>query len=153
MSQKTFSQIIDFIKSLYPGENPVPLHAPRFIGNEKKYVADAIDSTFVSSVGRYVDRFEEMICEITGANFAVATVNGTCGLHVSLKLAGVQPSDEVITQPLSFVATVNAISYCEAKPLFLDVDRETLGLDPPAPLVPLNRVPLGRSTGVKFLPR
>ena len=132
MSQKTFSQIIDFIKSLYPGENPVPLHAPRFIGNEKKYVADAIDSTFVSSVGRYVDRFEEMICEITGANFAVATVNGTCGLHVSLKLAGVQPDDEVITQPLSFVATANAISYCGARPIFLDVERKTLGLDPTA---------------------
>ena len=132
MSKNLFPRIIDFIKSLYPGESPVPLHAPRFIGNEKEYVADALDSTFVSSVGRYVDRFEEMICEITGAGFAVATVNGTCALHVALKLAGVQPGDEVITQPLSFVATANAISYCGAKPIFLDVSRKTLGLDPTA---------------------
>ena len=131
-SSDSFHQIIDFIKSLYPNENPVTLHEPRFVGNEKKYVLDAIDSTFVSSVGRYVDRFEEMICEITGAGFAVATVNGTCALHVALKLAGVQPGDEVITQPLSFVATANAISYCGAKPIFLDVSRKTLGLDPTA---------------------
>jgi len=127
-----FPQIINFIKSLYPDENPVPLHAPRFTGNEKKYVIDAIDSTFVSSVGEYVNRFEEMICEITGAKYAIATVNGTCALHVSLKLAGVQPNDEVITQTLSFVATGNAISYCGARPIFLDVDRETLGLAPGA---------------------
>jgi len=132
MPQKTFSHIIDFIQSLYPGESPVPLHVPRFTGNEKKYVADAIDSTFVSSVGRYVDRFEEMICEITGAKYAIATVNGTCALHVALKLAGVQPDDKVITQPLSFVATANAISYCGANPIFLDVSRKTLGLDPTA---------------------
>ena len=127
-----FPQIINFIKSLYPDENPVPLHAPRFIGNEKKYVIDAIDSTFVSSVGRYVDKFEEMVREITGAKYAIATVNGTCALHVALKLAGVQPDDEVITQPLTFVATANAISYCGSKPVFLDVDRKMLGLDPRA---------------------
>ena len=132
MSQDLFSRIIDFIKSLYPDENPVPLHAPRFTGNEKKYLADCIDSTFVSSVGKYVDRFEKMICEITGAGFAVATVNGTCALHVALKLAGVQPGDEVITQPLSFVATANSIAHCGANPIFLDVERETLGLDPTA---------------------
>ena len=132
MPQKTFSHIIDFIKSLYPGESPVPLHAPRFSGNEKKYVADAIDSTFVSSVGKYVDRFEEMICEITGAKYAIATVNGTCALHIALKLAGVEQGDEVITQPLSFVATANAIAHCGGKPIFLDVERETLGLDPTA---------------------
>jgi len=130
LSINLFPRIIDFIKYLYPNENPVPLHAPRFTGNEKKYVADAIDSTFVSSVGKYVDRFEEMICEITGARYAVATVNGTCALHVALKLAGVQSGDEVITQPLNFVATANAISYCGATPIFLDVDRETLGLAP-----------------------
>ena len=132
MSQDLFARITDFIKSLYPGENLVPLHAPRFIGNEKKYVIDAIDSTFVSSVGKYVDKFEEMICEITGTNFAIATVNGTCALHVALKLAGVHPGDEVITQAISFVATANAISYCGAKAVFLDVERETLGLDPVA---------------------
>ena len=132
MSQDLFTQIIDFIKSFYPNDNPVPLHAPRFIGNERKYVADAIDSTFVSSVGRYVDRFEEMMCEITGAKYAIATVNGTCGLHIALKLAGVQQGNEVITQPLSFVATANAISHCGAMPIFLDVERQTLGLDPAA---------------------
>lgn len=131
-SSKIFTEIIDFIKFLYPDENPVPLHAPRFAGNEKKYVIDAIDSTFVSSVGKYVDRFEEMIREITGAEYAIATVNGTCALHIALKLAGVQPGDEVITQPLSFVATANAISYCGAKPIFLDVSRKTLGLNPTA---------------------
>lgn len=132
MSLDLFARIIEFIKSLYPRENPVPLHAPRFFGNEKKYLLDCIDSTFVSSVGEYVDKFEEMICEITGAGFAVAIVNGTCALHIALKLAGVRSSDEVITQPLSFVATANAISYCGASPIFLDVDRETLGLDPEA---------------------
>lgn len=132
MSQKTFPRIIEFIKALYPNENPVPLHAPRFTGNEKKYVVDAIDSTFVSSVGEYVGRLEEMVCEITGSKFAVATVNGTCALHIALKLAGVQPGDEVITQSLSFVATANAISYLGAKPIFLDVNQETLGLDPQA---------------------
>jgi aminotransferase in exopolysaccharide biosynthesis len=127
-SSKSFSEIIHFIKSLYPSEILVPLHAPRFTGNEKKYVVDAIDSTFVSSVGKYVDRFEEMICEITGAQYAIAMVNGTCGLHIALKLAGVQPGDEVITQSLSFVATANSIAHCGAKPIFLDVERETLGL-------------------------
>ena len=86
MSQALFPRIIEFIKALYPDENPVPLHVPRLTGNEKKYVIDAIDSTFVSSVGEYVDRFEEMICRITGTAFAVATVNGTCALHVALKL-------------------------------------------------------------------
>ena len=132
MSQALFPRIIEFIKTLYPNENPVPLHVPRFTGNEKKYVIDAIDSTFVSSVGEYVDRFEEMICQITGSAFAVATVNGTCALHIALKLSGVQLGDEVITQPVSFVATANAISYCGANPIFLDVERETLGLDPTA---------------------
>jgi len=132
IASNTFTEIINFIKSLYPYDNPVPLHAPRFTGNEKKYVVDAIDSTFVSSVGKYVDRFEEMICEITGAKYAIATVNGTCALHITLKLAGVQPGDEVITQPLSFVATANSIAHCGARPIFLDVERETLGLDPTA---------------------
>ncbi len=132
ISAESFFRIIDFIRSLYPGENPVPLHVPRFLGNEKKYVNDAIDSTIVSSVGAYVDHFENMICEITGARFAVAVVNGTCALQVALKLAGVEPGDEVITQPLSFVATANAIAHCGATPIFLDVERETLGLDPNA---------------------
>jgi len=127
-----FNRAIDFICSLYPGKDFIPIHEPRFIGREKEYVNAAIDSTFVSSVGEFVNRFENITCEITGAGFAVATVNGTAALHVALKLAGVQPGDEVITQPLTFVATANAISYCGAKPVFLDVDRKTLGLDPRA---------------------
>jgi len=131
-SSNSFSEIIHFIKGLYPSENPVPLHVPRFTGNEKKYIVDAIESTYVSSVGKYVDRFEKMICEITGAKYAIATVNGTCALHIALKLAGVQPGDEVITQSLSFVATANSIAHCGAEPIFLDVERETLGLDPTA---------------------
>lgn len=130
LSTNLFAHIINFIQSLYPSDNPIPLHAPRFAGNEKQYIFDAIDSTFVSSIGEYVNRFEEMICEITGANYAVAVVNATCALHVALKMIGVQPGDEVITQPVSFVATANSISHCGAKPIFLDVEREALGLDP-----------------------
>lgn len=125
-------RIVSFIRSIFPNEEHIPLHSPLFCGNEKKYVLDAIDSTFVSAVGKYVDRFEEMICHITHARSAIATLNGTCALQVSLELAGVQPGDEVITQPISFVATANSISYCGARPIFLDVSRETLGMDPSA---------------------
>ena len=120
---------IRFIKSLYPNNESIPLHAPLFSGNEKKYVIDAIDSTFISSIGEYVKRFEEMICKVTGTRFAVATINGTSALHIALKLAGVEPGDEVITQPLSFVATANAIAYCGARPIFLDVNIKTASLD------------------------
>ena len=129
---KETEEIIKFIREVFPGMDSIPLHEPRFYGNEKKYVIDAIDSTFVSSVGEYVDRFEEIICEITGAGYSIAVVNGTCALHVALKLAGVQHGEEVITQPLSFVATANAIAHSGANPIFLDVSRETLGLDPTA---------------------
>lgn len=110
----------------------VPLHAPVFRGNERKYVLDAIDSTFVSSVGHYVDRFEEMLAEITGATRAIACANGTCALEMALRLSGVSPGDLVITQPVSFVATANAISHIGASPLFVDIDRDTLGLSPAA---------------------
>ncbi len=122
--------IIDFIRGLYQTTEFIPLHEPKFVGNEKAYVIDCIDSTFVSSVGKYVDRFEQMMADYTGAKYAVATVNGTAALHVALKLVGVSQGDEVITQPLSFVATCNAISYCGAKPVFVDVDRDTLGMNP-----------------------
>lgn len=125
-----FDEIISFIKSLYPDENPVPLHAPRFMGNEKKYLIDCIDSTYVSYVGQYVSRFEDQIKEFTGARHAVATVSGTSALHIALLLSGVGIDDEVITQPLTFVATANAISYCGAKPVFVDVELSTMGLDP-----------------------
>jgi perosamine synthetase len=100
------------------------------IGREKAYVIDCIDSTFVPSVGKYVDRFELEMAKYTDAKYAVATVNRTAALYIALKLAGVMPGDEVITQSLSFVVTCNAISYCGAKPVFVDVDRDTLGLSP-----------------------
>jgi aminotransferase in exopolysaccharide biosynthesis len=129
---KLFDRIIALIRSLYPGTEFIPLHEPRFDQMEKAYVNAAIDSTFVSYVGAYVDRFEQMMCDITGSAFAVATVNGTAALHTALMVSGVQREDEVITQPLSFVATANAISYCGATPVFLDVNKDTLGLDPVA---------------------
>lgn len=122
--------IIDFIKSLYQERSFIALHEPIFFGNEKKYVNECIDSTFVSSVGRFVNLFEAKISEFVGANSAVACVNGTSALHLALLMAGVKPDDEVITQPLSFIATVNAISYTGAKPVFVDVDEDSLGLSP-----------------------
>lgn len=126
-----YSSFISLVRELYKTSDEfIPLHEPRFIGNERKYVLDAIDSTFVSSVGAYVDKFEEMLCQITGAKHAVAIVNGTNALHLSLILAGVQKDEEVLTQPLTFVATANAISYIGATPHFVDVDKETLGLSP-----------------------
>lgn len=129
MGQTTkYSHIVNHIKSLFPNQDFIPLHEPRFIGNEKKYVADAIDSTFVSSVGAYVNRFEEMMQDITRAKYAIATVNGTAALHMALIVAGVKQGDEVLSQDLTFIATANAISYIGAKPVFIDIDRKTLGL-------------------------
>jgi perosamine synthetase len=119
---------IQFIKNLYGKRDFIPLHEPAFNGNEKKYVSDTIDSTFVSSVGKYVDQFEEMIKEYTGSKYAIAVVNGTAALHISLKLAGVQRNDMVITQALSFIATCNAISYIGAEPTFIDIDKHRLGM-------------------------
>jgi len=127
----TNNKIITFIKDLYNEFGTfVPLHSPVFCGNEKKYLNDCIDSTFVSSVGEYVTLFEKKIAEYTGAAKAVACVNGTSSLHLALMVTGVRPDDEVITQSLTFVATANAISYCGAKPVFLDVDLDTMGLSP-----------------------
>lgn len=127
-----FEAVITQIRSFFPGRDFIPLHEPKFIGREKEYLAATIDSTFVSSVGKFVDRFEEMMSEYTGAGHAVATVNGTAALHTALLVAGVTAGDEVVTQPLTFVATANAISYCGAQPVFLDVDRDTMGLSPNA---------------------
>jgi len=124
------SEVIKFIRSIYNRGEYIPLHEPRFLGNEKKYINDCIDSTFVSSVGKYVSRFEEKIAKYTNSKYAVATNNGTSALHISLILGNVDKNCEVITQPLTFVATCNAISYCNAKPIFLDVDIETMGLSP-----------------------
>lgn len=125
-----FDEIVNFIRKIYNSEGYIPLHAPYFAGNEKKYVLECIDSTYVSSIGKFVDRFEEMIAEYTGAHKAVACVNGTCALHIAIKVAGVEQNDEVITQALTFVATGNAISYIGAHPIFVDVDRNTMGLSP-----------------------
>ena len=125
-----FEEIIGYIKKLYPNLNPIPLHAPVFLGNEKKYLNECIDSTFVSYVGKFVSKFEDLVAEYTGAKYAVAVVNGTAALQVVLQLAGVKEDDEVITQPLTFVATANAISHCGAKPVFVDVDKDTMGLSP-----------------------
>jgi len=124
-----FQTILEFIRTYYnKPEGLISLHEPHFGGNERKYVLDSIDSTFVSSVGAYVDRFESMICDYTGASFAIATVNGTAALHMSLLLAGVKRDDLVITQPLTFIATCNAISYIGAEPLFIDNDKHTMGM-------------------------
>ncbi|WP_297431723.1 LegC family aminotransferase [Sulfurimonas sp.] len=123
-------KIVNFIQTLYNTKEFIPLHEPKFIGNEKKYLNECIDSTFVSSVGKFVDRFEEEFAAYVGSKYAVAVVNGTAALHVSLRLAEVQEGDEVITQPLTFVATCNAISYCGAKSIFVDVDLDSMGMSP-----------------------
>jgi len=127
-----FENTIEFIQEIYKSKEFIPLHEPRFSGNEKKYINECIDSTFVSSIGKYVDEFEEKIAKYSGAKFAVATSNGTSALHVSLLLANVDQNDEVITQSLTFIATCNAISYCRAQPIFIDVDKDTMGLSPAA---------------------
>jgi len=125
-----YKQTVDFIKSQFPSQDFIPLHEPRFIGNEKKYLMDCIDSTFVSSVGKYVDDFEKQLAIYTGAKYTVACVNGTSALHMAMIVAGVKSNELVITQSLSFIATCNAISYLGAQPLFVDVDTDTLGLSP-----------------------
>jgi aminotransferase in exopolysaccharide biosynthesis len=127
-----FDTLIRFIRDQYGTNGAIPLHAPLFVGRERDYVIETIDSTFVSSVGVFVDRFERDMSQYTGSPRAVATVNGTAALHIALQLVGVQIGELVITQPLTFVATCNAIAYCGAEPLFIDVDRQTLGLSPSA---------------------
>ena len=127
-----FKEITDFVHDLYANRDFVPLSVPLFAGNEKKYLEECIDTTFVSSVGPFVDRFEKEIAAYTGAARAVVCVSGTNALHMSLLLSGVERDDEVLTQALTFIATCNAISYIGAHPVFLDVDRETLGLSPNA---------------------
>ena len=129
----TFDAILRCVRDLHGRpDGPIPLHALVFAGNEEAYVREAIASTFVSSVGAFVDRFEAMLADITGAARAVATVNGTAALHAALVLAGVGPGDLVITQAVSFAATANAIAYCGADPAFVDVEADTLGLSPDA---------------------
>jgi perosamine synthetase len=126
------NDIIDFIKNQYPSKDFIPLHEPNFTGKEKEYLLNAIDSTFVSSVGAYVDKFEIMMTDLTKTKKSVAVVNGTSALQVALRLSGVGSGDEVLTQALTFVATINAIIYNGASPIFLDVDLDTMGLSPNA---------------------
>ncbi|MEM5807334.1 MAG: LegC family aminotransferase, partial [Candidatus Aenigmatarchaeota archaeon] len=122
-----FSRIVEFIKDLYR-KDKVALHEPVFLGNEKKYLCECVDSTYVSYVGEFVTKFEKIVSEYTKSKYAIATVNGTTALHIALKAIGVECGDEVITQSLTFVATANAIAHCGAFPVFVDVDKDTLGM-------------------------
>jgi aminotransferase in exopolysaccharide biosynthesis len=133
MSEKEYTDTVIFIRTLFCKQTgAIPLHAPFFGGNEKKYLAECIDSTFVSYLGAFVSQFEDMVSAFTGVRYAVAVVNGTVALQVALITVGVQPGDEVVTQPLTFVATANAIRHCSADPVFVDVERSTLGMSPDA---------------------
>ena len=125
-----YNEIIDFIKNQFPSKEFIPLHEPTFSGREKEYVLDTIETTFVSSVGAYVDKFELMMADLTKTKKAVAVVNGTSALQVALRLSGLSSGDEVLTQALTFIATINAIIYNGASPVFLDVDKDTMGLSP-----------------------
>jgi perosamine synthetase len=127
-----YKETIQFIRNKYKSEDYIPLHGPLFIGNEKRYLNECIDSTYVSSVGPFVDKFEGLMNQITKTNKTTAVVNGTAALQVGLRLVGVRKNDEVITQALTFVATANAIAYNNAYPVFLDVDLDTMGLSPKA---------------------
>jgi len=128
--KKVYSDFVKFVREIYGSDRYIPLHEPRFNGKEREYVLEAIESTFVSSVGHYVSKFEQAVSKYTGAKFSVATVNGTSALHTALLMHGVGNGDEVITQPLTFVATCNAISYCGADPVFVDVEKKSLGICP-----------------------
>ena len=127
-----YEKTISFIKELYGNQDFTPLSVPKFIGNEKKYLNECIDTTFVSSVGQFVDRFENDMAAYTGAKRAVVCVSGTNALHMAMMLVGVERDDEVLTQALTFIATCNAISYIGAHPVFIDVDKTTMGLSPNA---------------------
>ncbi len=131
MSEETSlpERIVAAIRSV-AGAGPTALHEPSFAGNEWLYLKECLDSTFVSSVGKFVDRFESDLAQFTGARHAVAVVNGTAALHIALKLAGVQAGDEVLIPALTFVATANSVAYCGAIPHLIDSDERTLGVDP-----------------------
>ena len=134
ISSQTSSSLADKVLAAIQsvvGFDPVSLHEPSFDGKELEYLKECIDSTYVSSVGKYVDKFEKDLTTYTGAKFAISVVNGTAALHIALKLAGVQSGDEVLLPALTFVATANAITYCGAIPHFADSEDSTLGIDVP----------------------
>lgn len=147
MSEAFFRRTVDFVRNVFGGEGTIPLHAPRFSGNERAYVADTIESTMVSSVGAYVTSFEDRVREFTGAKYAVATSNGTVALQVALQLVGVSHQDEVLAPALSFVATANAVVHAGGVPVFIDSERETLGISPDALLAFLERSAERRADG------
>ncbi len=123
--------IVENIKGVLPKDKEfIALHEPVFKGNDWEYVKECLDTGWVSSVGKYVDRFEEMLAEFTGVRYAVATVNGTAALHIAIKLVGVEQGDEVLVQTITFIATANAVMYCGAIPHFIDIEERTLGTDP-----------------------
>lgn len=125
-----YKSLVRFVRDIYQTNDFIPLHAPLFNGDEKKYLSQAIDSTFVSSVGNLVNEFEKSIMKFTNSAHAIAFINGTSALHLALKIAGVTENTEVLTQSLTFVGTCNAIRYCGSEPIFIDVDKNTLGLSP-----------------------
>ena len=127
-----FAEFIELTRNIYQTEDFIPLHVPHFCGNEKEYLIETIDSTFVSSVGKYVDEVESSLANYTGTSKGIAVVNGTAAIQIALKLVGVNSGDEVITQALTFVATANSITYNGAKPVFIDVDLDTMGMSPKA---------------------
>lgn len=130
LDNKETTKFVNFVRGLYQTSDFIPLHGPTFIGAEREYVLDTINSTFVSSVGKYVNRFEEDFSDYVGINRAVAVVNGTAALHAALLLSGVISADEVISPSLTFVASCNAIKYCQAEPIFVDISRKNLGICP-----------------------
>lgn len=122
------SEVVRTLRSVV-GEGPIALHEPTFEGNEWLYLKQCLDSTYVSSVGKFVDRFEDELARYTGAKYAISVVNGTAALQIALKLAGVTTGDEVLIPALTFVATANAVTYCNATPHFVDSEERTLGID------------------------
>ena len=128
MNNELALQTLDALRRVI-GTNPQQLHEPSFEGNEWVYLKDCLDSSYVSSVGKYVDKFEKDLTTYTGAKYAVAVVNGTAALHIALKLSEVSQDDEVLIPALTFVATANSVTYCNAVPHFVDIEEKTLGID------------------------
>ncbi len=148
MTDPRFDALLAFIRAQYPDEDPIPLHVPRFAGRETEYLTETIRSTFVSYIGPFVREFEQRFAAYVGARHAIAVVSGTAGLHLALHAVGVRPGEDVLTQPLTFVATANAIRYLHAHPVFLDIDPDTLGLSPEAVAAYLKAHAVAKADGV-----